>query len=78
MKPNPRPLKDPNGNKLNSDNVDNFKRVDCIKYDGCLKIAAKWQQFHCNDCQAYECKPLEEKEAEKLLVILGQAFSVNR
>ena len=72
--PKPTRMSDPNGNKLNEDNVDRFKRVDCIRYDGCLDIAAKWQQFHCNNCQAYESKPLDERKAEKLLVFLGQAL----
>lgn len=47
---------------LSIDNVDDFKRYDCRTYIKCLDVAADagWDQFHCNDCGAYEPLPKDD------------------
>ncbi len=53
--PNPQEL----DSNLGINTVADYKRTDCRRYLKCLDIAeaAKWNQFHCNDCQAYEKLP---------------------
>lgn len=40
---------------LDLDNVEEFKRLDCRRYENCLTIAANknFAQFTCNECKAY-------------------------
>jgi hypothetical protein len=47
---------------LTVDGVEEYKRYDCVTYAKCLDVAgdAGWQQFHCNDCQAYVPLPKED------------------
>lgn len=56
--PNPREL----DLVLTMDGVDHYKRYDCRRYAKCLDVAADagWQQFHCNDCNAYVPLPTDD------------------
>ena len=63
---NPQPFTTAStGVVLTSDNIETYKRLDCIHYDPCLtKVAHRkwnkaWENFHCNDCLAYKPKPPE-------------------
>lgn len=54
---------------LTIETVDLYKRSDCRFYIKCLNQAsiAGWQQFHCNDCPAYEPLPEETRQNKTLL-----------
>jgi hypothetical protein len=54
---------------LGLDNVDEFKRIDCVSYKKCLKLASDgdWNQFHCNNCRAYVKEELTNEERESLI-----------
>jgi hypothetical protein len=61
--------------KLTTENVCQFKNVDCKFYEQCLFEAAdnNWSQFHCRECQAYE--PIEEElEITKTLDIMDESY----
>lgn len=54
---------------LTIETVDLYKKADCRFYGKCLDVAsiAGWQQFHCNDCQAYVPIPEDARKNKTLL-----------
>ncbi len=52
---------------LTEDNVDDYKRSDCINYDKCLSLSQKWEQFHCQRCKAY----VKDPESERRVLLIG-------
>jgi hypothetical protein len=60
---------------LCSENVDDYKRTNCTRYNSCLDMAASkgWPQFHCNSCDAFVEAALPEpnKDWEMLSRLAG-------
>lgn len=65
-KPNPQQLSMIAAACLNTDNIEEHKRIFCQRYDECLVAAAKvrWANWHCRDCEAFVSIPKETLQAE--------------
>lgn len=63
---------------LNLDNVERYKKSDCLHYSKCLDYAAKsgWDQFQCNSCNIYERNPDVDVTFSEFITKLGGKKSI--
>ena len=71
IKAKPKALEDP---PMTLENVDRYKKSDCMFYETCLDHAAKsgWDQFHCRRCKIYEENPDVDVQFGNLISKLGK------
>ncbi len=69
-KPNPKELIDV---VLSDENVDEYKKSDCVYYSKCLTQVQDMEQFHCNKCRVY----VQDPQAPKLFKRCGLKLFVS-